>query len=185
MQKSLLSENLENWLERGRGFVEQLKTYEKIKTSLRQGFVDTEQTHGSPIPDEYTEAIVRMATLAIYRIWLQKGSNPEMQVTLQEVFDSVIELIKQLSQDGEWKSPRPPFRNWGIPSKRTVDRCVNFSADKKFFLWKQQALGDGHPNMVVTGTINIKPGFYIPNPAKFDEKTRKEMLEEYAKVEAR
>lgn len=184
MQKSLLSENLENWLERGRGFIEQLKTYEKIKTSLRQGYVETEQSAGSPIPDDYTEAIVRITTAAIYRLWLQFGSDPERPVKLQENYDSVIELIKQLKADGEWKSPRTGHE-WGIPSKRTVDRCVNFSADKRFFLWKQQALGEGHPNMVITGTINMKPGYYIPNPAKFDEKTRKEMLQEYARIEAR
>lgn len=184
-------EKIEKWFEDGRDIGERAKGYNRYRDALRQGHVETERSEASPIATDYTESIMIMITTTVYELW-RKLDEPEGGLSLQQIFDEVIFRIKELDKLEEWKSPATGYK-WGIPSKRTVDRCVNFTADRRHPLWKTIALDLGHPERVVTGTIGaIKleskkkvPGYYLPNPAKFDDLTQRELFKIISEIEGR
>lgn len=158
----MVDRRLDEFLEYARELAEKAVLVERVEEALRQGYVETPRPHGSPHPPQYTERLVVMQADIVKERWLRDGKP----TTLKEAYKVLVERIKECKRLGLWP------QEWKIPSKRTADRCMNWSADPRFPLWRSLNPQDPKP-----ATICLKPGTYLPNPALFDPQTKRRLQE--------
>ena len=126
---------------------------DQIAKAVRYGYVKTPPVYRIP-REEPARALRDLIVRAVYAYW--NVHRKPMHITRSPaIYEAVLNRIRTLKQMGEWP--------WKIPIKRTIDRRVNECADKR--IW------DGP-----TPLIGLGGGWYMPNPAKFEEPTRSELL---------
>lgn len=125
----------------------------KILEAAKTGMVDTAQYRRDPA--ETMDARLRFYIVKeVYSVW----NNEKREASLGEIFHAVNQSIAADISKGEWP------RIWGHPSKRSVDRRTNETADSD------------HPEFWADSpfphTVCVRPGHYRPNPHLFDEESR-------------
>jgi len=103
---------------------------------------------------QYIQTIRNLCVQAIYSRWNQK-KEPS---TLVQIYYSVEDKIQGMANNRQWDTA-----NWKIPGRKTVDRRTEETADAR--LWPKE-----------TPSLCIRAGLYMPNPALFDDESKKEML---------
>jgi len=110
------------------------------------------------LPQGYLDALRSLAVQSVYGRW-----NRERRAsTLAEISADVKKAIRRLMALGEWP------RGWGLPSKRTIDRRVNE-------LHRPEECGQDPPPLLC-----VKPGVYMPHPARFEDEARRRVEEAVA-----
>lgn len=128
---------------------------DQVLKAVKKGQVDTPRFKPDFLKDkQYIETIRELVKRAVYSKW----STDKTPSTLVDIYRFVKGEIKKMMSMGTWDT-----KAWRFPSKRTVDRRTNETADSRF--WKGP-----------TPLIAIKAGIYIPNPVFFDEETKKQLL---------
>lgn len=131
------------------------KKAEVIIEAFQKGHVKS-ANYRREAPKGYDEYLRQLVIQSVYGRW-----NLEHKVsTLNSIFRDVTNLVKAAIDREVWPS------NWLTPSKRTIDRRVNETADITF--WTAEG---------TTPTISLKPGTYCPNPARFEEESRVRLME--------
>src|SRR5690348_5427207 len=99
--------------------IEQAKGYRQLTTAMKQGSAVTPHLD-PPESKEYYATVRAKVVRAVYSYWNQH----QKPVDLYEIFRRVRHDI---SLDANWP------KSWNWPSKRTVDRRVNETADLRFY----------------------------------------------------
>jgi len=116
---------------------------------------------GKPQDDECW-AIRQLVVESVFGCYYEKKKlldqlgKPAQPVSLDEIYLRVQQRMDQLIRVGAWK--------WGWVSKRTVDRRVN------------EAVCTEYAENGMTKIVAFTSGFYIPNPALFEEKAKEELI---------
>jgi len=134
-------------------------TADQIMQAVQRGHVKTPAAANIP-GDTYTRTLRNLVIQAVYGHWNENREPMHITVELS-IFTAVSNRVKEMLQCGNWP--------WETPLKRTVDRRVNECADKAYWT------GD-------TPLIGVGEAYYMPNPARFEEPARSEMLQLARKV---
>lgn len=103
-------------------------------------------THGQPIH------IRALQKLVLEELWKQR-----------EIYDS-LSPSQKVNASGLWR--------WNMPDEDSVDRCINWASDKKYFR-------DGR---IPTLAHTVQRGWYIPNPDLYEEEGRERILRQMFRV---
>lgn len=103
---------------------------------------------------QYIQTIRNLCVQAIYSRWNQ-DKKPS---TLIQVYYSVKRKIREMVKNQQWDTLA-----WKIPGLKTVDRRTEETAAAKH--WPKEP-----------PCLCVRPGLYCPNPALFDDETKKQLL---------
>jgi hypothetical protein len=148
--------DLDEFIESAKSLAQEAEEGRRIKEAATKGYVKTDQFHrkADALMDE---RLREMAVEVVFGIW----NEQKRDVTLDEIYHGVHKKVSQDLENGEWP------RIWSVPSKRTVDRRVNETADKNHpEFWH----GFDNPPCVC-----IRAGRYRPNPSLFEEAVKEEI----------
>jgi len=124
----------------------------RVYRALRLGYVPSPQQKIPKEHQQHKQWYMEAITSAVYATW-----NKEQKfMNLQEIFGEVKKRIVALKNSGLW-----PYET--IPGKRTIDRMVNFTADRREY-------PDGKPTIIA-----VKAGLYMPNPIFFPDAVKQQL----------
>ena len=117
---------------------------EQVQKALHQGNVRTPD-YAFEKDETFLKELRLRCVRAVYALW----GMFEQPASLSSIYDHVTENILR---DPSWKH--------ALPLKRTIDRRVNETADKRF--WPDEK----------TPCIAVRAGWYIPSPLQFNGRAR-------------
>jgi hypothetical protein len=128
---------------------------EQILTAVKKGSAKSPSYTPEFLRDpQYIQTIRNLCVQAIYSRWnLQKEPS-----TLVHVYYSVERKIREMVNNRQWNT-----MTWKIPGRKTVDRRTEETAAAKH--WPKE-----------TPCLCVRAGYYMPNPALFEEPMRSELL---------
>jgi hypothetical protein len=128
---------------------------EQILTAVKKGSAKSPSYVPEFLKDpQYIQTIRNLCVQAIYGHWNQK-KEPS---TLIQVYYSVKKKIQEMINNRQWDA-----MVWKIPGRKTVDRRTEETAAAKH--WQKEP-----------PCLCVRAGFYMPNPALFEESMRSELL---------
>jgi len=102
----------------------------------------------------YIQTLRNLCVQSIYSHWNQK-KEPS---TLVQVYYSVERKIQEMLNNRQWDTLA-----WKIPGRKTIDRRTEETADAR--QWPKEP-----------PCLCVRAGFYMPNPALFEEPMRSELV---------
>lgn len=137
---------------------------EQVLKAVKEGHAATPSFQPSFLQDQdYVFTIRQLCRQAIYAVW----NKEKRSASLYEIRNFVKGKIRERIDAGEWD-----LSKWKFPGFSTIDRRINETADKKY--WKEE----------MVPCIGLGNGRYMPNPAMFEDETKKE-LEKIALLESK
>lgn len=147
--------NLDQFFSSAITLAKQAEEGQKIKEAFQQGHISS-ANYRYEAPKEYIQYLRFLVQRSVFARWTRERTPS----TLAQIYRDVLVFIQAEVDSEKW-----PTTWLSKPSKRTVDRRVNESADSKYFPDRETPL------------ICLIAGVYSPSPRKFTEESRSRLME--------